>query len=105
MVKKNLFAAFGLAIALAFVTPPKAHAQVSFGVTIGGPVYVRPVRPYPFVYAPPVVYPPAYVYPQPYFYPGPVVYGGYYRRPYWRAERFERREHFEHRHGFGRDRR
>jgi len=104
MVKKNLFALFGLLLALAFVTPLKAHAQVAIGVTIGGPVYVRPVRPYPFGYARPFVYPPAYVYPQPYVYPGPVVYSGYYRRPYWPAERFERREHFEHREHFGRGR-
>jgi len=96
MVKKNLLALFGLAVALAFATPQKASAQVSVGVTIGAPVYVHPVRPY--VYAAPVVVERPYFYPRPYVYPGPVVYGRYYdRRPYWRHERFERHEYREHR--------
>lgn len=96
MVKKNLLALFGLAVALAFATPLKANAQVSVGVTIGAPVYVHPVRPY--VYAAPVVVPRPYVYPRAYVYPRPIVYHGYcYRRPYWRHERFERREYREHR--------
>ena len=91
MFKKTLFAVFGLAMALAFATPEKAHAGVAIGVTVGGPVYVHAgYRPY--VYVPPVVYPRPYVY----GYGGPVVYGrSYYDRPYWRHEAFERREAFE----------
>src|SRR5262249_22277576 len=34
MLKKSLLAVFGLALALAFVTPPKANAGVAIGVTI-----------------------------------------------------------------------
>ena len=90
MFKKSLFAVFGLAMALAFVTPERAHAGVAIGVTVGGPVGVRPAYPYGSIY------PPAYVYPRPYVYPGAVVYGGYYyRRPYWRHEAYERHEAFE----------
>src|SRR5579864_9583059 len=67
MFKKSLFAVFGLALALAFATPEKAHAGVAIGVTVGGPVVVaRPAYPYPYVYPRPVVYPPAYVYGRPY---------------------------------------
>jgi hypothetical protein len=103
MLKKTLFAVFGLAMALAFVTPEKAHAGVAIGVTVGGPVYVRPAYG-PYVYAPPVVYP------RPYFYGGPVVYGRYYHdRPYWHHGAFERHEAFEHHewreHHWDRDRR
>jgi hypothetical protein len=110
MSKKSFLAVFGLLLALAFVNPPKAHAGVAIGVTIGGPGYARPVYPY-YGYGRPVPCPPAYFYSRPYEYPAPVVYGGYYRRPYWRAERFERREHFdrrehfEHHDRFDRDRR
>jgi hypothetical protein len=89
MLKKTLFAVFGLAVALAFATPEKAHAGVVIGVTVGGPVYVRPAY-RPYVYLPPVVYP------RPYVYGGPAVYGRYYYdRPYWRHEGFERHEAFE----------
>jgi hypothetical protein len=106
MFRKSLLAVFGLVLALAFVTPEKAHAGVAFGVTIGGPVVVRPAYPdaYRYAYAPPIVYPPAYVYPRPYAY-GPALYGRVYGRPYWNHERFERREYFEHRGHYGRDRR
>jgi len=99
MFKKSLLAVFGLALALAFASPEKAHAGVAIGVTVGGPVVVaRPAYPYPYVYPRPVVYPPAYVYAHPYCYrPGPVYYGRYYGRPYWRHEAFERHEHWEHR--------
>jgi hypothetical protein len=103
MVKKSLFAVFGLALALAFATPEKAHAGVAIGVTVGGPVVVaRPAYPYPYVYRP-VVVPRPYVYARPYWYrPGPVVYGRYYYgRPYWRHEAFERHEYWEH-HGYDR---
>jgi hypothetical protein len=104
MFKKSLFAVFGLALALAFATPEKAHAGVAIGVTLGGPVVVaRPAYPYPYVYPRPIVYPPAYVYGRPY-YRGPVYYGHVYARPYWRHEAFERHEYFEHR-GYDRFRR
>jgi hypothetical protein len=108
MLKKSLFAVFGLVLALAFVTPPKAHAGVAIGVTVGGPVYARPA--YPYAYAYPRPYVPAYAY-RPYVYPAPFVYGNFYRGPYWRGERFERherferQEHFEHRGDYGHDRR
>ena|ERR1700756_1736164 len=101
MFKKSLFAGFGLLVALAFVNPPKAHAGVAIGVTIGGPVYTRPVYPYPYGYVAPVP-PPVYVYPRPYVYGGPAVYGRVYARPYWH-ERFERHEYYEHRDHFDRD--
>jgi hypothetical protein len=103
MLRKSLFAVFGLLLALAFVNPPKAHAGVAIGVTIGGPVYARPIYPYGYAYVRPVPRP-VYVYPRPYVYPGPVVYGRVYGRPYWRGERFERHEYFEHRDHFDRDR-
>lgn len=97
MFKKSLFAVFGLALALAFATPEKAHAGVAIGVTVGGPVVVaRPAYPYPYVYPRPVVYPPSYVYGRPYWYHGPY-YSRVYARPYWGHERFERHEYFEHR--------
>lgn len=93
MLKKSLFAVFGLVMALAFVTPEKAHAGVAIGVTVGGPVVVRPAY-RPYYYAPPV-YPPV-VYARPYVYGGPVVYGHYYRDSYWRHEARERHEWREH---------
>jgi hypothetical protein len=109
MLKKGLFVVFGLVMALAFVNPPKAHAGVAIGVTVGGPVYVRPAYPYAYVYYP-RPYPPVYVYPRPYVYRGPVVYGNFYHGPYghggrWEHERFERGEHFEHRGYYDHDRR
>ena len=94
MLKKSLFAVFGLAVALAFANPPKAHAGVVIGVTVGAPVYARPVYPYPYAVVRPLPRP-VYVYPRPYVYPAPVYYGRAYR-PDWRHERFERREYFEH---------
>ena len=100
MFKKSVLAVFGLALALAFATPEKAHAGVAIGVTVGGPVVVaRPAYPSPYVYPRPVVVPPAYVYGRPYWYrPGPAFYGRYYyARPYWRHEAFERYEYREHR--------
>jgi hypothetical protein len=111
MFKKTLFAVFGLAMALAFASPEKAHAGVAIGVTVG-PVYARPVYPYAYVYPRPYaqayVYPrpyaQAYVYPRPYVYPGPVVYGNYNRGPYWRHERFERHAYAEHRGYYDHDR-
>jgi len=97
MLKKSLLAVFGLAMALAFVTPPKAHAGVAIGVTVGAPVYVRPVYPYPYAVVRPVPRP-VYVYPRPFYGPHPVFYKRAYYRPYWRHERFERHEYLEHRY-------
>jgi hypothetical protein len=110
MLKKNLWVLLGLALALAFVNPPKAHAGVVVGVTVGGPVCVRPVAPYGYYYARPLPYPSPYVYPRAYVYPGPVVYGGFYRGGYWPHERFEHREferheYFEHHGDYDRGRR
>jgi hypothetical protein len=95
MLKKSFLAMFGLLAVLAFATPEKAHAGVAIGVTIGGPVYTRPVYAYPYGYVAPVPRP-AYIY-QPYVYPRPIIYRHVYRRPYWRRDRFERREYWEHR--------
>jgi hypothetical protein len=102
MLKKSLFAVFGLAMALLFANPPKAHAGVAIGVTVGAPVYVRPLYPYPFAVVRPVPRP-IYVYPRPYYCPRPIFYGPVYERPYWRHERFERHEYYEH-HDRDRDR-
>jgi hypothetical protein len=99
MLRKALFAAFGLALVVAMVTPEKAHAGVVIGVTVGGPVVVRPAYPYPYAYARPVPVPPPVLYARPY--PGPVFYGRCYARHYWRHEAFERHEYLEHR-GYGR---
>jgi len=93
MLKKSFLAMFGLLAVLAFATPQKANAQVAIGVTIGGPVYARPVYPYPYAYVAPR---PAYVY-RPYVYPRPIFYRRDYRRPYWRHEGYERYEYREHR--------
>ena len=84
MLKKSFLAVFGLLLAMAFVSPSKASAEVAIGVTIGGPIYARPVYPYAY----------AYVAPRPYVYPRAY----YYDRPYWRHERFERHEYYEHRY-------
>jgi hypothetical protein len=90
MLKKSFLAVFGLLAVLAFATPEKAHAGVVVGVTIGGPVYARPVYAYPYAYVAPV--------PRPtYVYPRPIVYRRIYNRPYWRHERNERHEYWEHR--------
>ena len=102
MFKKSLFGIFGLLLALTMVNPPKAHAGVAIGVTIGGPVYARPVYPYPYGYVAPVPRP-VYVYPPPYVYRGPAFYGRVYAHPYWR-ERYERHEYYEHRDHFDRGR-
>jgi hypothetical protein len=96
MLKKSLLAVFGLALALAFASPEKAHAGVAIGVTVGGPVVARPVGPYVYGYVGPVPCPPRYVYPRAYYYPGPAYYGRVYGSPYWRHEAFERHEYWEH---------
>ena len=92
MLKKSLFAVFGLAMALTFASPAKA--QVAIGVTVGAPVYAHPVYPYPYAVVRPVPRP-VYMYPRPYVYRAPVYYSRAYR-PYWRHERFERHEYYEH---------
>lgn len=95
MLKKALFAVFGMVLALAMVTPEKAQAGVAIGVTVGGPVMVGPAYPYAYVYPRPLPVPPPVLYARPY--PGPVFYGRCYARPYWRREAFERHEYLEHR--------
>jgi hypothetical protein len=97
MLKKSFLAVFGLLLALAFVNPPKARAEVAIGVTIGGPIYARPAYPYGYAYVAPRS---AYVYPRSYAYP-PVYYGRVYDRPYWRG-RNDRHEYYEHRYDRGR---
>jgi hypothetical protein len=42
MLKKAALAVFGLILAMTFVAPTKATAQVHVGVAIGGPVVVQP---------------------------------------------------------------
>jgi hypothetical protein len=104
MFNKTLLAGIALAMVLAVASPPKANAGVAIGVTVGAPVYARPVYPYyPYAVVRPVTRP-VYVYPRPYFCPRPVVYRPVYDRPYWRHERWERHEYYEHR-GWDRDHR
>jgi hypothetical protein len=74
-----------LAGAVTLAAPAAAHAQVGFGVRIGGPrvavgvgVYAPPVYAGPRYYAPPVIYP-APAYRHPYFYDR-----HFYGRRYWR---------------------
>ena len=97
MLKKALFAVFGMALAVAMVTPEKAQAGVAIGVTVGGPVVVRPAYPYPYAYVYPRAVPvsPPALYAR--HYPRPVFNGLGYARPYWRHEAFERHEYLEHR--------
>jgi hypothetical protein len=64
-----------LAGALLFAAPKKADAQVSFGISVGRPVYGYGYGYRPYAYGYPAPY--AYGYPAP-------VYGGYYGRPYYR---------------------
>jgi hypothetical protein len=86
MLKKSVAALFGLVFAMAFITPPRANAEVMIGVGVGAhPAYGYVVaRPYTYGYiapAPYVAYGPGYVYP-PAFYPGRAVVGVGYARPY-----------------------
>ena len=69
MMKKAALALFGLIFAVALLTPPKANAQVAFGVTVGP----RVVSPYAYVG-------PAYPYDYGYY---PGYYAGYGYAPYW----------------------
>ena len=72
MLKKISFPLLVLLAALLLIPTPQAAAAVRFGVSVGGPVYARPVYPrpyvdpYPYAYAPYPAYgyaAPAYVYP------------------------------------------
>ena len=79
MKKTNLLLVFGLALVLASVAAPKAHAGVVIGVTVGTPVYVHPVHPYRYIAPRPVVaYVPAPVYRRVYVAPAPVYYSRWY---------------------------
>jgi hypothetical protein len=86
MLKKTVLALFGLVLAMALITPPKANAEVVIGVGVAArPAYGFVVaRPRPYVYvapAPYVAYTPGNVYP--YVYPQRVFVGGpRYARPY-----------------------
>ena len=92
MKNKTFLAALGLAAAIIFAVPSKAHAGVFVGVNIGRPVVVarppvvyvapRPYYPYGY-YRRPVVFAPAYV-------PRPVVY----RRGYWRPRPYAYRPYY-----------
>ncbi len=42
MLKKAVFAGFGLVLAMTFMAPPKVAAQVHVGVSVGEPVVVQP---------------------------------------------------------------
>ena len=96
MKNKALLATLGLAAAMIFAMPSKAHAGVFVGVNIGRPVVVaRPayvVAPrayYSYRYYPrPVVVAPAYAAPGFYYRgrwcPRPYAYRGYYGPRYFR---------------------
>lgn len=73
-------------VAAAVAVPSKADAQVSFGVRLGGPVYVAP----PFRR-------PVYVAPTPVYGPGYRYYGRDFNRYAW-----ARHEGWEHRERWGR---
>lgn len=85
MKKTGLLLALGLVLLIASVAAPKANAEVVVGVTVGTPVYVRPVvRPYRyFAPRPYVAYVPAPVYRRVYVAPPSVVY---YR--HWHPHRY-----------------
>src|ERR1051325_5629813 len=98
MKHKTLLATLGLAAAMIFAMPSKAHAGVFVGVNIGRPVvvarppvvYVAPRPYYPYAYYPrPVVLAPAYVAPPRFFYRGrwcarPYAYPSHYGPRYSR---------------------
>jgi hypothetical protein len=109
MLKRMVLPLLAGAFAIALLTPPKAAAQVSFGVTVGpsrpyGYVAVPPPRPYygygyaavppyPYVVSPPpyVAAVPRYVYPP--LYPGRVfARGRWYPRAY--GYRYARRPRY-----------
>src|SRR6185312_1485401 len=83
-LKKTALSLFGLAVMLLCVNPPKANAGVV--VSIGGPVYPRPVYVRPYRYVAPVPYvayrPAPYFYGPTYVRPGWGYRPGFYARPY-----------------------
>ncbi|HSS97516.1 MAG TPA: hypothetical protein VLK33_10825 [Terriglobales bacterium] len=98
MKNKTLLATLGLAAAMVFAMPSKAHAEVFVGVNIGRPVvvarppvvYVAP-RPYYRAYYPrPVVVVPAYAPPARFFYRGRRSASPYAYRPYYGPRYFRR---------------
>jgi hypothetical protein len=89
MKKTSLLLTLGLALMLASAATPKANAGVVVAVGVGAPVYVRPVRPYPYVVPAPYVAPvpytayvPAAVYRRVYVAPARVYYRNWYPRRY-----------------------
>jgi hypothetical protein len=98
MKNKTLLAALGLAAAMIFAAPTKAHAEVFVGINIGRPVVVarppvvvvpRPYYPYAYYPRPVVVAPAYYAPPARYFYRGrwhgrPYAYRSYYGPRYFR---------------------
>jgi hypothetical protein len=98
MKHKTLLATLGLAAAMIFAVPSKAHAGVFIGVNIGRPVvvarppvvYVAPRPYYPYAYYPrpvvvePAYYPPARVYYRRHWCPRPYAYRPYYGPRYFR---------------------
>jgi hypothetical protein len=83
MLKKAALSLFGLAVMLACINPPQAHAGVVIAL---GPVYPRPVYVHPY----------RYVAPPPYFAygPNPYAYGPIYVRPGWGYLRYYRHEYW-----------
>jgi len=97
MKKTSLLLILGLAQILTSAAVPKANAGVVVGVGVGAPVYVRPVRPYPYVVPAPYIRPvpyaayvPAPVYPRVYVRPAPVYYRNWYPRRYVVRQDFHR---------------
>jgi hypothetical protein len=98
MKNKTLLATLGLAAAMIFAAPSKAHAGVFVGVNIGRPIVVarpgyvvapRPYYPYgyysrPVVVAPAYYPPPARVFYRGHRYPRPYAYRPYYGPRYFR---------------------
>ncbi|HEY6181185.1 MAG TPA: hypothetical protein VIW67_03005 [Terriglobales bacterium] len=98
MKHKTLLATLGLAAAIIFAMPSKAHAGVFVGVNIGRPVvvarppvvYVAPRPYYRYAYYPrpvvvaPAYYPPARVYYRRHWCPRPYAYRPYYGPRYFR---------------------
>ncbi len=119
MFKKSLFVLFGLILAVALAAPVKANAQVSFGISVGGPyaggyVAVAPYPAYngycasPYYFSSGYCYAPSYYRP---YYARPYGYYGYYGRHYYapRAYRYDhghapyyRHDYRDYRHGYRR---
>jgi hypothetical protein len=98
MKKTSLLLVFGLALGLASVTAPKAHAGVVIGVTIGSPVYVHPAHsrygaPYYVASRPFVAFAPAPIYRRVYVAPAPVYRDRWYAQRYVERRDFDRRDY------------